>query len=468
MTSRSWPGKSRRVGCAGFKPAARKGNRENRTIKKKPELTTRRDLLRRSAGAASLAAAAPLAPLLLSGCDRRASYEPDSVKVGIMHSLTGTMAISEISLADMEMMAIEEINAAGGVLGKMIEPVIEDTRSRAVDIFPKKATKLLQEDKVAVVFGCWTSTSRKAVLPIFEELNGLLFYPLQYEGNECSRNIIYTGMAPNQQIIPAIDWLVSAYGGGRRRFYLLGSGYVYPRTANHIVKSYAEKAGAEVIGEVYTELGERDYAEIVTGILASSPDVVFSTLNGDTNVHFYRELSARGVTPQQLPVFATSVGEDELRGLLPQHVEGHLAGWSYFQTVDTPANRSFVERFQAEHGEDRVVSDPMEAAYSQVYLWKLAVEKAGSFEVDKVLEAYNDGIEFDAPGGKIMVDPLTRHTYKPFLIGRIREDRQFDIVYETPEWIKPEPYPALAFPGWQCDWTQGGVTEGEEIHIRSV
>jgi urea transport system substrate-binding protein len=306
------------------------------------------------------------------------------------------------------------------------------------------------------------------VLPVFEEHNGLLFYPLQYEGNECSRNIIYTGLAPNQQILPGIEWLTGGQGGGRRRFFLLGSDYVYPRTANYIVGKYAEQLGAEVVGELYTPLGERDYKDIVDEIVSATPDVIFSTLNGDTNLYFYRELAARGITPQQLPVFATSVGEDELRGLLPADVEGHLAGWSYFQSVDTPANRAFVSRFQAEHGEDRVVSDPMEAAYAQVYLWKLAVEKAGSFEVDRVLEAFGSGIEFDAPGGKIKVDPRTHHTYKPFLIGRIREDRQFDILYETPTWIQPNPYPALAFPGWQCDWTQAGVSAGEEVQIRSV
>ena len=428
---------------------------------------TRRALLRRSASAIGLTAAAPLAPLMLAGCDEKLP-EQELVKVGILHSQTGTMAISEISLADMEIMAIEEINAAGGVLGKKIQPVIEDARSRADDIFPKKAEKLLREDRVAAVFGCWTSASRIAVLPVFEQYNGLLFYPLQYEGNECSRNVIYTGLAPNQQILPAIEWLMSPQGGGRRRFFLLGSDYVYPRTANHIVKKYAEDAGASIFGELYTPMGEREYATVVDEIVATDPDVIFSTLNGDTNIYFYRELAARGITPQQLPVFATSVGEDELRGLLPGHVEGHLAGWSYFQSVDTPANRDFVARFKAEHGEDRVVSDPMEAAYAQVYLWKLAVEKAGSFEVDKVREAFAEGIEFDAPGGKIMIDPKTHHTYKPFLIGRIRHDRQFDIVYETPKWIKPEPYPALAFPGWQCDWTQGGVTAGAEVVIKSV
>ncbi len=428
---------------------------------------TRREFLGRGANAVAVTAAAPLAPLFLSGCDS-GPPEQEAVKVGILHSQTGTMAISEISLVDMEIMAIEEINAAGGVLGRKIQPVIEDARSRAVDIFPKKAAKLLQEDQVAAVFGCWTSAARVAVKPVFEQHNGLLFYPLQYEGNECSRNIVYTGLAPNQQILPAIDWLFSGAGGGRRRFYLLGSDYIYPRTANHIIRSYVAAAEREVVGEAYTALGERDYLAVVDAIVASKPDVIFSTLNGYTNVYFYRELAQRGITAQQLPVFATSVGEDELRGLLPQHVEGHLAGWSYFQTVDTPANRAFVDRFKAEHGEDRVVSDPMEAAYSQVYLWKLAVEKAGSFDVDRVLEAFGQRIEFDAPGGKIMVDPKSLHTYKPFLIGRIRDDRQFDIVFETPTWIEPDPYPPLAFPGWSCDWTRGGVTEGERVDIRKT
>lgn len=428
---------------------------------------TRRQLLNRSAGAIGLTALAPLAPVILSGCGSQ-KPEQEVVKVGILHSQTGTMAISEISLVDMEIMAIEEINAAGGVLGRMIQPVVEDARSRSADIFPKKATKLLVEDRVAAVFGCWTSSSRIAVLPAFEEHNGLLFYPLQYEGNECSRNIIYTGLAPNQQIIPGIDWLTSEQGGERRRFFLLGSDYVYPRTANYIARKYAEQQGAEIVGELYTSLGEREYKNVVDEIVAAGPDVIFSTLNGDTNVHFYHELASRGITSQQLPVFATSVGEDELRGLLPEDVAGHLAGWSYFQTVDTARNRDFVGRFQAEHGEDRVVSDPMEAAYAQVYLWKLAVEKAGSFEVDLVLEAFNSGIVFEAPGGDIMVDPKSRHTYKPFLIGRVREDRQFDIVYETPKWIQPDPYPALAFPGWQCDWTEGGVTAGAKVLIESV
>jgi urea transport system substrate-binding protein len=428
----------------------------------KDQTLTRRELLKRGAGALGLVAVPSLAALALSGCDRPAARE-HPIKVGILHSQTGTMAISEISLRDMELMAIEEINAAGGVLGRPIEPVLEDTRSRFADMFPKKAAKLLREDRVAAVFGCWTSASRIAVLPVFQEYNGLLFYPVQYEGNECSRNVIYSGSAPNQQLLPAVDWLLSNAGGARDRFYLLGSDYIYPRTANYILRKYIKFQGGDVVGERYTPLGHRDYSTIIDEIAAQRPDVVFSTLNGDTNIYFYQALAARGITAEQLPVVATSVGEDELRSLLPADVQGHMAAWSYFQSIDTPANRNFVQRFQAEHGEDRVVSDPMEAAYSQVYLWKLAVEKAGSFEVDRVREAFNSGIEFEAPGGRIMVDPQTHHTYKHFRMGRIREDRQFDIVYETPTWIQPQPYPQIAFPGWRCDWTDTGKKEGDAI-----
>jgi urea transport system substrate-binding protein len=436
-----------------------------KNIKKGPSHTlSRRELLNRGAGALGLAAMPTVGTMLLSGCDRPAA-QPNPIKVGILHSQTGTMAISEISLHDMELMAIEEINAAGGVLGRQILPVVEDGKSRFEDIFPKKATKLLAEDKVAAIFGCWTSASRIAVKPVLEKYNGLLFYPLQYEGNECSRNIIYTGSSPNQQIVPAINWLMGAAGGSKSRFFLLGSDYVYPRTANFIVNKYVNNRGGTIVGEMYTPLGHRDYTAVIDEIERQQPDVIFSTLNGDTNVYFYKALADRGITAQQLPVFATSVGEDELRGLIPATVQGHLAAWSYFQSVDTPINRAFVNRFQAEHGEDRVVSDPMEAAYSQVYLWKLAVERAGSFEVDQVLKAFDSGIEYEAPGGKIKVDPRSRHTYKPFLMGRIRGDGQFDILSETEEWIEPDPYPQIAFPGWQCDWTDGGIKKGPEVLI---
>jgi urea transport system substrate-binding protein len=362
-------------------------------------------------------------------------------------------------------LAIEEINAAGGVLGRPIEAVIEDTRSRSKDLYPKKAQKLLLEDKVAAIFGCWTSSSRKAVIQVLERHNGLLFYPVAYEGNESSRNVVYTGGAPNQQILPAVDWLLSPAGGARKRFYLIGSNEIFARTANFIVTKYLQSRGLKPAGESYTPLGHRNYKHVVEDIQKAGPDVVLSTISGDSNIAFYDALAAQGITAAKLPVVATGVGEDELRGLLPDQVVGHLAAWNYFQSVDTPRNKDFVSRFKEDRGWDRVTSDPMEAAYFQIHLWKAAVEKAGDVGVDKVREALKTGIEFDAPGGRVKIDPKTQHTYKRFRMGRVRDDRQFDIVFEARDWTEPEPYPQVAFPGWHCDWTQGGLTRGPEVKI---
>jgi urea transport system substrate-binding protein len=422
---------------------------------------TRRALLERSGTALTLAAAS--VPYFVSGCSPPASRE--TIKVGIMHSLTGSMAISARSLADAELLAIEEINATGGVLGRQIEPVIEDARSKFTVLFPRKARKLLLEDKVAVVFGCWTSDGRKAALPIFEEHNGLLFYPVAYEGNESSRNIVYLGAAPNQQILPALDWLLSPAGGSKKRFYLLGSDYIYPRTANYIIVKYLQSRGLQAVDERYTPMGHKDYKTIVQDINRAAPDVIFSTINGDSNIYFYNELGGQGITSDRVPVVSIGMGEDELRSLLPSAVKGHLAAWSYFQSVNTPKNKEFVQRFKDEFGWERVTDAPIEAAYFQVHLWKQAVEKAGSTDVDKVRAALQSGIEYDAPQGKVKLDPKTQHTYKWFRMGRVRADRQFDIIYESPSWIEPDPYPQVAFPGWHCDWTKGGITRGPEVKI---
>jgi urea transport system substrate-binding protein len=431
---------------------------------------TRRDLLSRGGQAAALLAAQSLAQITFSGCSPSAFKLPSRggkkpIKVGILHSQTGNMSISETSLRDAEMMAIEEINAAGGIFGNQIEAVVEDGRSRDADIFPRKARKLLLEDKVAAVFGCWTSLSRKSVLPIFEQQNGILFYPLVYEGNESSPNIVYTGSAANQQVLPAVDWLLSPAGGSKKRFYLVGSDYDYCRTVNYLIVTYLQTKGLQVLGVHDLPLGYSDFKVIVQQIKTADPDVIFSTINGESNVHFYNELVDQGITADKLPVVATCVGEDELRYLLPSKVEGHLSAWHYFQSIDTPKNKEFIEKFQREHGWDRVTDDPIEAAYSQVYLWKAAVEKAGSTDADEIREAFRGGIEFEAPGGRIKVDPKTQHTYKWFRMGRVRDDRQFDIIYESPSWIEPEPYPQVAFPGWRCDWTKGGVTRGVAVEI---
>ena len=357
-------------------------------------------------------------------------------------------------------MAIDEINAKGGVLGRRIEPIVEDGRSRFTTVFPMKARKLLVEDKVAVVFGCWTSSSRKAVLPVFEESNGLLFYPVQYEGNESSRNIVYTGAAPNQQILPAVDWLMSEAGGSRKRIYLLGSDYVFPRTANFIITKHLQARGIDPAGEVYTPLGHRDYKEIVQQIRKADPDAIISTINGDSNVGFYNELTKQGITADKIPVVATSVGEDELRSILPDRVRGHFAAWNYFQSIDTPRNRS------SSAGSSRSLATTV----SRTTRSRQPTSRCtcGSWRrnrpaVSRSIRSgtrFQTGIEFEAPGGRVKIDPKTHHTYKRFRLGKVRDDRQFDVVHETADWIAPDPYPQVAFPGWRCDWTQAASPEG--------
>ena len=390
-----------------------------------------------------------------------------SIKVGILHSLTGTMAISEKSLMEVELMAIKEINDKGGVMGRKVEAVVEDPASEFTTLFPDKAKKLLLSDKVAAVFGCWTSVSRQNVLPVFEKNNGLLFYPVQYEGNESSKNVIYSGAAPNQQILPAVEWLMSKEGGSKKKFYLLGTEYVFPKTANLIIVKYLQSKGLTPVEEKYTPFGYNDYASIVQDIKAKDPDVIFSTINGDSNPNFYKELAAQGITADKVPVVAVSVGEDELRDLTPATVKGHLAAWNYFQSIDTPVNKAFVARFQKMYGKDRVTDDPIAAAYAQVYLWKNAVEKAKSTDVDKVREAFvkMGPISFDAPEGKINVSPKNLHVVKSFYMGKIRDDKQFDVIYKTPP-IQPDPYPQVAFPGWSVDWTGKGLIKGKRVEIK--
>lgn len=372
------------------------------------------------------------------------STEGDTVQVGILHSLSGTMAISEVSLRDAELMAIEEINTAGGVLGKQIEPIVEDGASDW-PTFAEKAKKLLQQDKVATIFGGWTSASRKAMLPVVEQNNGLLWYPVQYEGMEQSPNIFYTGATTNQQIVPAIDWMLENQG---KNIFLVGSDYVFPRTANKIVNAQLKAKGGTVVAEEYTPLGHTDYNTIISKIKAEKPDAIFNTLNGDSNVAFFKQLKDAGITPEEIPVMSVSVAEEEIRGIGTDVLEGHYAAWNYYQTTDTPENKTFVENYKAKYGEDRVTGDPIEAAYIAVYLWKEAVEKAGSFEVDKVKEA-SDGIEFKAPGGVVKIDGETQHIYKTVRIGEVQADGQFKEVWNSGEQVKPDPYLK------SYDWAKG-------------
>ncbi|AFZ20554.1 PAS domain S-box/urea ABC transporter, urea binding protein [Allocoleopsis franciscana PCC 7113] len=343
------------------------------------------------------------------------------MRVGILHSLSGTMAISEAPLVDAALMAIAEINQTGGVLGQDIEPVIEDAASDS-NLFAVKARKLIQCDRVATIFGGWTSESRKAVLPVVEELNGLLWYPVQYEGLECSKNIFYTGSCPNQQIEPAVTWLLSHKG---KRFYLLGSNSVFPRTANKIIKAQLKQQEGTVVGEEYVSLGESNFTEIVSRIQQAQPDVVFNTLNGDSNIAFYRQYQASGITSDQIPILTISIAEAELQRI-GEAAAGHYACWSYFQSLDTPRNRQFVENFQQRYGSDRVTSAPIEAAYTQVYLWKQAVEQAQSFEVEWVrVAAY--GQSFEAPGGLIRIEP-NHHVTRACHIGKILPTGQFNMI----------------------------------------
>lgn len=370
-----------------------------------------------------------------SGTSNSGSVAEGEIKVGILHSLSGTMAISEVSVRDAEIMAIDEINAAGGVLGKKIVAVEEDGASDW-PTFAEKARKLISEDKVATVFGGWTSSSRKAMKPVFEELNALLWYPVQYEGLESSPNIFYTGATTNQQIVPAVDWLLENRG---KKMYLLGSDYVFPRTANLIIKEQLKAKGGELVGEEYTPLGHTDYSTIISKIKEAKPDIVFNTLNGDSNVAFFKQLKDANITAKDLTTLSVSVAEEEIRGIGVDVLEGHLAAWNYYQTTDTPANKTFVENYKKKYGADRVTADPIEAGYTAVYLWAAAVEKAGSTDVDKVKEAAKE-LEWDAPEGKVKIDGETQHIYKTVRIGEVQTDGQFKELWNSGEAVKPDPY----------------------------
>lgn len=363
--------------------------------------------------------------------------EADVIKVGILHSLSGTMAISEVSVKDATLLAIEEINAAGGIDGKMLEPVIEDGASDW-PTFAEKAEKLISEDEVAVVFGCWTSASRKAVLPVFEELNGLLFYPVQYEGLEMSPNIFYTGAEPTQQIIPGIDYFLQE---GHTNIFLLGSDYVFPRTANTIIKAQLEAEGASLAGEEYIPLGGTEFSTIISKIQSAEPDAIFNTLNGDSNVAFFKQFIDAGFTYEDIPVMSVSVAEEEVRGIGPENIAGHLTSWNYYQTTETEENESFVAAYKNAYGEERVTADPIEAGYFGVYVWKALVEAAGSTAVEDVRNAAKTAdIEISAPSGPIKVDGESQHMYKTVRIGKILENGLIEEVWATDGPVKPDPF----------------------------
>jgi urea transport system substrate-binding protein len=382
------------------------------------------------------------------------------IRVGILHSFTGTMAISEIPVAEAEQLAISEINASGGLLGgRKVEPILADGRSDW-PTFAKKAEQLLRKDKVCAVFGCWTSASRKTVLPVFEKDNGLLFYPVQYEGLEESPNIIYLGAAPNQQIIPAVKWTFDNLG---HRFYLVGSDYVFPRAANAVIKDQVKALGGSIVGEDYIPLGQSKTAAVVARIKAAHPDVILNTINGDTNIAFFRSLRAAGINPATIPTVSFSIGENELPALNPACCVGDYAVWNYFQTLEGARNQEFVQAFQKKYGSHRVVSDPMEAAYCAVKLWAQAVEEAGTENTEAVQKTILDQ-SMAAPEGVVLIDPETRHAWRSVRVGRIRANGQFTIVWDSGRPIQPQPFPLsrtrvqwkkfldLLYAHWQDNW----------------
>ncbi|WP_084532965.1 urea ABC transporter substrate-binding protein [Nocardia fusca] len=358
-----------------------------------------------------------------------------NIKVGSLNSLSGTMAISEVTVRDSIELAVDEINAAGGVLGKQIQLVGEDGASEPT-VFAEKAEKLISSDCVAAVFGGWTSSSRKAMLPVFEDRNALLYYPVQYEGLESSENIFYTGATTNQQIVPALDYLK---GRGVKSLYLVGSDYVFPQTANRIIKAYAEANGIEIKGEDYTPLGSTDFSTIVNKVRSADADAVFNTLNGDSNVAFFREYKNVGLTPQDMPVVSVSIAEEEVGGIGVQHIAGQLTAWNYYQTVDNPKNTAFVTAYKAKYGANKPTSDPMEAAYVSVYLWKNTVEKAQSFAVPDVQQAAG-GVTFEGPEGLVTIDGENNHITKTARIGEIRPDGLIYSVWDSGVAIEPDPY----------------------------
>jgi len=375
----------------------------------------------------------------------------DTIKVGVLHSLSGTMAISETVLKDVTLMAIEEINSKGGVMGKKLEAVVVDPASNW-PLFAEKARQLLTQDKVAVVFGCWTSVSRKSVLPVFEELNGLLFYPVQYEGEELSKNVFYTGAAPNQQAIPAVEYLMSKEGGAAKRWILLGTDYVYPRTTNKILRAFLKSKGVadKDIDEKYTPFGHSDYQTIVADIKkfsAGGKTAVVSTINGDSNVPFYKELGNQGLKATDVPVVAFSVGEEELRGVDTKPLVGHLAAWNYFMSQKNPTNDAWKKQWAAyakkaklPNADKPLTNDPMEAAWIGIHMWKQAVEKAKSTDTDKVVAAMA-GQTFAAPSGiTSKMDEKNHHLWKSVFIGEVKADGQFNVVWKTPGPVQAKPW----------------------------
>lgn len=370
---------------------------------------------------------------------------PSTVKVGVLHSLTGTMAISEVTVKNATLLAIDQINSSGGVLGRKIEPVIEDGASDPA-IFAQKAQKLLQQDQVVTVFGGWTSASRKAMLPVFERFHGLLWYPVQFEGNECSPDIMYSGAQPNQQILPALEW---AFQKGYKRIFLLGSDYVFPRTANLILKKHIVQRGGIVAGEEYVPLGGTDFSSVITKIKLARPDIIFNTLNGDSNVSFFKQIVAAGLPPSRLPVMSFSIAEQEAKAMGPKLVAGSYAAWNYFESLNSPVNRKFVAAYRARFGRDAAVDDPMAHGYIDVLTWAAAVNRARTFDPAIVRRTAASLTWEDSCMGKIKF-AADQSLFQTAYVGQLQPDAEFKVLWESKQPLPPEPYDSLAFPGKTC------------------
>ncbi len=364
------------------------------------------------------------------------SLERTTIRIGILHSLSGTMAISERPLVDAMLMAVNEINDNGGILGRRIDPIVVDGQSDP-DVFKEKAKELITTHHVCSVFGGWTSASRKTMKEVFEEHNHLLWYPVQYEGLEESPNIIYAGAAPNQQMLPAVDWAVEHLG---KKFFLVGSDYVFPRSANEIMKGRITELGGQVVGEEYQKLSGRDFASIVQKIQKTKPDVILNTVNGDSNVELFKELRKAGIYPKTTPTISFSISEEEISNMHPETMAGDYAAWSYFQSIATKENDTFVKNFQTKYGRHRVTGDPIETAYICIYLFAEAMKKAGNDNVETIRQSAL-GLSIAAPEGEMKVDSDNQHIHRNARIGQIQEDGQFDIVWRSDTPIKPDPYP---------------------------
>jgi urea ABC transporter urea binding protein len=383
------------------------------------------------------------------------AQEGETIKIGILHSLSGTIAIIETSLHNAELLAIEEINANGGVNGKKLEPVIEDPQS-LVQVFAEKAKKLLLNDQVTAVLGCYTSASRQSVLPVFEEYNGLLLYPTLYEAQECSKNCFYTGAVPNQQLDDFEPWIVENLG--RKKCYMIGSNYIYPKETNREWKALLEKSGAENVGEEYAPLGHTEFSTVINNIANSGADYVFSTLVGDSIVAFYKQFKQFGFTAEDVPICTPITTEQETAAMGAENAVGHYTSFNYFQTVDTPENKTFVERYKAKYGANEVTNAVMEAAYFQTYLLAQAIAKSGT-DTDALIFEGLPGQEFTAPQGPVKIDEKNHHTHLWARIGKARDDGQFDIVWTSKERIRPDPWVDYLYPNKDCDFTNQNVLD---------